>query len=64
LCKVSWNLLECVFLLELDFAMASILNYNQLIKQYSQIMIQDLVVIKVVAAKIWSNIFILQVIDK
>jgi len=44
--------------------MASILNYNQLIKQYSQIMIQDLVVIKVVAAKIWSNIFILQVIDK
>jgi len=52
-----------VFLLELDFVMANILNYNQLIKQYSQIIIQDLVVVKVVVAKILANMFILQVID-
>jgi len=43
--------------------MANILNYNQLIKQYSQIIIQDLVVVKVVVAKILANMFILQVID-
>jgi hypothetical protein len=31
LCKVSGNLSERVFLLEFDLAMASILNYNQVI---------------------------------
>jgi len=39
--------------------MANILNYKQLIKQYSQIIIQDLVVV----AKIPANMFISQVID-
>jgi len=60
---ICQNVFLRVFLLELDFVMANILNYNQLIKQYSQIIIQDLVVVKVVVAKILANMFILQVID-
>jgi len=35
LCKVSGNLPERVFLLELAFAMINILNYNHTIKQFN-----------------------------
>ena len=44
-CKVSGNLSEYVFLLELDFAMINILSCNHKIKQYQHIVNYHLVVI-------------------
>jgi len=55
LCKVSGNLSERVFLLELDFAMTNILNCNQVIVQDNQTINQDLVVVKVVVRKSLAN---------
>ena len=45
-CKVKRNLSERVFLLGLDFAMANILNYNQVNKQHNYTVNCNLVVVR------------------
>jgi len=49
--KVNGNLWERVFLLELNFAMANIFNYNQIIKQDSQMLNYNLVIVNVVISQ-------------